>query len=269
MTRGAIPGLACAVWLLAGAAGAAGAGDAVRPATPPSKGVPAGAAADPAGDPLEPFNRAMFTFNERFDEYLLKPAATGWDYVLPRPVERGVANFFDNLRFPIRFVNELLQGSIDPAAITLCRFVVNTTAGVAGFVDVAASLDLPAQEGDFGQTLGRWGVPGGPYIVWPVFGSSNPRDSVGLAADSYLSIYTFFVSFYYLAGGRVIDTVNGRALVLDEVSSARDASFDFYAAVRSAYEQRRAVLIRGTAARAPEEEEELYFPDYSGQELMP
>ena len=227
-------------------------------------------AAGATDDPWEPFNRAMFGFNENLDTYVLKPVAKGWDFVFPRPVEHALGNFFQNLRFPIVFVNSLLQGKVDPAAITLCRFLFNTTFGVAGFFDFADKvLDLPKQEADFGQTLGVWGIPGGPYVVWPVLGSSNPRDSVGLAADSYINIGGFFISWYYILGARVLETVNGRALVLDDVDRAREASLDFYVAVRSAYLARRQAMIEGRTVPSKEEEQNLYFPDYSGQSLTP
>ncbi|HZR80613.1 MAG TPA: VacJ family lipoprotein [Candidatus Binatia bacterium] len=220
-------------------------------------------------DPWEPFNRAIFEFNDGLDHYVLRPVAEGWDTVLPDPVERSLDNFFDNLRFPIRFVNNILQAKVDPAAITLCRFLVNSTFGVAGFLDVASHLDLPAQTGDFGQTLGVWGIPGGPYLVLPVLGPSNPRDTVGIAADSYINIGGFFIDWYYLLGARVVETVNTRALLLEDVDRAREASLDFYVAVRSAYLARRRALIEGRAEPTPEEEKELYFPDYSEQSVLP
>ncbi len=236
--------------------------------TPASEGV-GSQAAEGEDDPLEPFNRSMFVFNEKLDEYLMKPAATAWDFVLPRAVERGVGNFFENLRFPIRFVNKLLQGELDPAAIVLCRFVVNTTVGLAGFVDFATTLGLPPQRADFGQTLGRWGVPAGPYIVWPILGSSNPRDTVGLLADSYIGIQSLFIDFYILIGAVAIDTVNARALVLEEVAGAREASLDFYVAVRHAYWQRRRAMIAAESEPLPAREQELYFPDYSDDGIIP
>ena len=237
-------------------------------------GVPTtGAEAPPvergADDPLEPFNRAMFAFNDGFDTYLLRPVAVGWDIVVPLPVEQSLSRFFENLRFPIRFVNNLLQGDLDPAVIVLCRFLVNTSFGVVGFFDVATGLGLPRQDGDFGQTLGIWGFPGGPYIVWPIFGPSNPRDTVGLIADSYLNVGGFFIDWYYLAGARVVETVNARALALGDIDAARAASFDFYTAVRTAYLERRRVLIEGSKPPSKEQELELYFPDYSDQSVLP
>lgn len=220
-------------------------------------------------DPWEPFNRTMFDFNEDLDHYVLKPVAVGWDTVLPRPVQVAVDNVFDNVKFPVRFVNDLLQGEIDPAAVTLCRFVVNTTAGIGGIFDWASDMGLPKHSADFGQTLGRWGSPPGPYIVWPVFGSSNPRDTVGLVVDSYLDVASLFGDFYTLAAARVVQTVNTRSLLLAEVDSAREASFDFYIAVRTAYFERRQRLIRGLSDTERGTDDDLYFPDYSDQEALP
>lgn len=240
--------------------------------TPDAAETAAVAAAAPSGteeDPWEPFNRTMFEFNEELDHYVLRPVAKGWDTVAPRPVQRSVDNFFDNLRSPVRFVNNLLQGEIDPAAITLCRFAVNTTVGIGGLFDWASDMGLPKQPADFGQTLGKWGVPAGPYIVWPVFGSSNPRDTVGLVADSYMDIATLFGDIFILAGARAVQTVNTRSLLLEEIDGAREASLDFYISVRNAYFQRRTQLIEGVSATEPGTEDDLYFPDYSDEEIVP
>lgn len=220
-------------------------------------------------DPWEPFNRTMFDFNEDLDQYVLRPVAVGWDFVLPRLVQRSVDNLFDNLKFPARFVNNLLQGEIDPAAVNLCRFVVNSTAGIGGLIDWASDMGLPKHAADFGMTLGRWGSPPGPYIVWPVFGSSNPRDTVGLLADSYLDVASLFGDIYILGAARVVQTVNTRSLLLDEVDSARDASLDFYIAVRTAYFERRQRLIHGLSDTERGTDDDLYFPDYSDQEILP
>lgn len=245
-------------------------------ATTPDAAETAAAAAPASGDveasgddPWEPFNRRMFDFNEGLDRWVVKPVAEGWDTVLPRPVQVSVDNFFDNLKFPARFVNDLLQGELDPAAVTLCRFAVNTTAGLGGFIDWGTDMGLPKHSADFGQTLGRWGVPPGPYIVWPVFGSSNPRDTVGIAADSYLDISALFGDIATLAAARVVQTVNTRSLLLDEVDAAREASFDFYIAVRTAYFERRQRLIRGLSDTERGDNDDLYFPDYSDQEVLP
>ena len=252
-------------FVLAGHAWAAG-------SPPPVEATAAAPSGDDGSDddPLEGYNRKIFAFNDGFDNYVLRPVATGWDFIVPDPVERSLGNFFQNLRAPVRFVNHLLQGDIDPAAITLSRFVVNTTVGVAGFFDVASTLDLPEKEADFGQTLGRYGVPPGPYIVWPILGPSNPRDSVGIAADSYLNVATIFVNFYILLGARAVDLVNNRAMAPDTVEGAREASLDFYSAVRTAYMERRRQAVEGeNPTQKQKREDELYFPAESNQGITP
>ena len=104
-------------------------------------------------------NRAIFGFNEDLDDWVLQPVASTWDFIAPKPIEYAIENFYDNLLFPVRFVNLLLQGELDPAALALSRFCVNTTLGIGGIFDAASFLDLERQRADFGQTLGKWGVP--------------------------------------------------------------------------------------------------------------
>src|SRR4030095_8530411 len=135
---------------------------------PPDDEPTEGAAEESSGhpeDPFRPFNKAMFTFNDWLDTNAVEPASRGWDFVMPHPVQRGISNFYDNLLFPIRFANDLMQGEIDPAVVILSRFTVNTTVGLAGFFDVATAMDLPSHRANFGQTLGKWGLPPGPYLV--------------------------------------------------------------------------------------------------------
>jgi phospholipid-binding lipoprotein MlaA len=222
-----------------------------------ARGQPTGS----AYDPLETVNRKVFWFNDRLDTYVLKPVATGWDYVVPRPAQRSVRNFFANLRFPVVAGNDLLQAKMQKTGVDIARFAVNTTVGVAGFFDPATSWGLDRNDEDLGQTLGYYGCPAGPYLVLPILGPSNPRDTLGLVADSYLAVYPIFVPFVYTASASVVSTVNARALVLGEVSEAQKASVDFYSAVRDAYFQRRQVLINDGAAMSSQEEQELYFLD--------
>lgn len=217
-------------------------------------------------DPWEPFNRAIFTFNDRLDRYAIQPVARGWDCAVPDPAERGIANFFDNLRSPIRVANDILQGEVDRATVILGRFVVNSTVGLGGFLDPAAAMDLPAHKANFGQTLGRWGVPPGPYLVLPFWGSSDIRATVGLVVDGYLGVSTFFVNVPILVGSAAVDAVNRRALMLGEVERARQASLDLYVAARNAYFQQREELVKGAERARREREEELYFPDLDEQE---
>jgi len=210
-------------------------------------------------DPFQPFNRAMFSVNDTFDDYVLEPVARGWDFVLPHPVQRGIGNFYDNLLFPIHFINNVLQGEIDPAAISLSRFAVNTTVGLGGIFDPATKLGVPIQRADFGQTLGKWGTPPGPYLVWPIWGSSNVRDTAGLLVDAYLGVTTFFVDLPILVGSTAVNALNTRSLNLEAVQGVREASLDLYVAARNAYHQQRLEAVEGVEAARAQRDEDLYF----------
>jgi phospholipid-binding lipoprotein MlaA len=237
-------------------------GAAVAACGPPASrtGVLRAPAGRPDNDPIESVNRKVFWFNDKVDVYVLEPVAKGWDRVAPDPVQRSVANFFSNIRFPIVFVNDVLQGKPRLGAEDVGRFAINTTVGVVGFFDYAARLGLEPHVEDFGQTLGWWGVPAGPYVVWPIIGPSNPRDSVGLFGDSAASIAPWFVDWYILAAARVFDTVNARAMLLETVTEAKRASFDYYSFVRNAYFQRRQALINDSAGGGTLDQESLYYP---------
>ena len=212
-------------------------------------------------DPWEGFNRAMFAFNDTVDVYALEPVAKGWNWIAPRRLQRCLSNFFDNLRFPIDAVNNLLQGKVVRSAAVVGRFGVNTTVGMLGFFDPATAWGLEAHNEDFGQTLGVWGVPPGPYLVWPLLGPSSPRETIGLAADYAGAIYFFFVPLEYTAASRAVSVVNDRARVLDDLHDLKQASLDYYAAVRNAYIQRRAALVEDRGGMSQGEEEELYKID--------
>lgn len=212
-------------------------------------------------DPWESFNRAMFSFNDSVDRWVLEPVATGYDYVVPDPVERSISNFFQNLRVPINSVNGFLQGKPANGASDLGRFTVNTTIGLAGFFDPATHFGLERHDEDFGQTLAVWGVPAGPYVVWPVYGASTLRDTGGAAVDTAMSIMPFFLESYVTIGARVFETVNARSLVREDVENARGAALDFYSFVRNAYLQRRETLIRDEKDTTRDVDDSLYFPD--------
>ena len=213
-------------------------------------------------DPLEPANRKVFWFNDRVDRYALEPVAKGWDRVVPGALQTSLSNFFTNLSAPLVAINNLLQGKPAASAADIGRFTVNVGIGFLGFLDPASGLGLAQHNEDFGQTLGRWGVPSGPYLVVPLLGPSNPRDLTGLFFDYPITIAGFFVSSYVLLAPRLVDIINTRSLFLDEVRRAKEASLDYYTFARNAYIQRRKALIEDSMEVPHENEEDLYFEEY-------
>jgi phospholipid-binding lipoprotein MlaA len=192
-------------------------------------------------DPLEPFNRAMYHFNDKLYFWVLKPVAQGYGKVVPEAARVGVNNFFANLGFPIRFVNCLLQANFEGAAEELGRFTVNTLWGVGGVLDPASSKDinLSKQDEDFGQTLGSYGLGQGFFINWPLFGPSSPRDTVGLVGDAFLTPFSYLSPWYAGAGTRAYDMVNDTSLKIGDYESLKEAAIDPYVAIRDAYVQYR------------------------------
>jgi phospholipid-binding lipoprotein MlaA len=212
---------------------------------PPQSDAEAYAAYVEANDPAEPTNRAFFAFNMYLDRYLIKPVATAYRDYLPDRVQDSVEDFLNNLRSPVIFLNDVLQGEGQRAAETFSRFLINSTIGLAGLLDVAPQ---PAHTEDFGQTLAVWGSGEGPYFVLPLFGPAPPRDVVGLVVDGLTDPFTWLAS----AGGvgwvtpartglRAIDTRSRNIEALDEIERT---SIDYYATIRSLYRQRRDDEIR-------------------------
>ena len=220
--------------------------------------APAGDADPTVHDPWERANRGIFSFNEGLDRWFLEPVATGWDFVMPDPVQSSVKQFFRNLGFPVVFVNDLLQGKPVAAAQDVGRFLLNSTAGVAGLFDPATEVGLPSNDEDFGQTLGVWGVPSGPYLVLPLLGPSNPRDTGGLAVDSATLVYPFFLPWFVNFASTSINLVNRRSLLLETIREERKSAFDFYVAVRNAYVQRRANQVSDREADSEGSDDDLY-----------
>jgi len=211
-------------------------------------------------DPWVTMNRGIFAFNDALDRYFLEPVAIGWNFVVPDPAQRGIANFFANVATPRRLANDLLQGKLGKAGDDLGRFAINTTFGLLGFFDPASAAGIAPGDEDFGQTLGVWGVPYGPYLVLPFFGPSSPRDATGLVADTLLSPEFYFAPWYVSYPATGTRVVNARSLALETVRDERAAAFDFYAAVRIAYVQYRANLLRDRVAEPEDhdEDEDLY-----------
>jgi phospholipid-binding lipoprotein MlaA len=209
-------------------------------------------------DPLERWNRPIFSFNEGVDRYVLEPVATGWDWALPEVVQTGIRNFYDNLTMPVTLLNDLLQLKPRAALEDLGRFAVNTTAGVGGLLDVASMIEIPENDEDFGQTLGRYGVPPGPYLVIPLLGPSTARDVLRYPADAAATPHNYFLPWWASFTVRVVDNFNIRAYYLEELREARAAAFDYYVFVRSAYLDVREHKVRDATVGKPGRREDLY-----------
>ncbi len=201
---------------------------------------------DEVYDPFEPVNRAIFSFNNAADRIILEPIAKGYKK-LPSPIQSGINNFLSNLRAPLIVVNQLLQGQGENAVQSSGRFIVNSTVGVFGLFDVAERIGLEEKQEDYGQTLATWGVGDGFYIVLPLFGPSNLRDTSGMI----LTMLTDPINAYAVNEGEAwlvpmrtaVNAVDQRSKIIDEVNALRDNSVDYYAAVRSSYYQNRNAAI--------------------------
>ena len=190
-------------------------------------------------DPWESWNRKVFSFNEGLDEHLLKPVATAYADVVPRPVRTGVSNFFNNVADAWSAINLALQGRFPQAIQQGFRFAVNTTLGFVGVLDIATEAGLERNSQDLGQTFGRWGFGTGAYIVWPVFGSSSVRDSLALPWDRLASPALAFDDGRDKFGIYLLQTVNTRSNYLKASEMLEGIALDKYTFIRDAYLQRR------------------------------
>jgi len=199
-------------------------------------------------DPIEPVNRAFFSFNQGLDSVILKPIATIYKKVLPQTLQDGIRNFLNNLRTPIILANNILQGDLEGANNTIARFTVNTIVGFAGFGDPAGDLGAKYRSEDFGQTLAVWGLGEGPYLMLPVFGPSNPRDLIGLIVDSIsdpIDIWADNTDRDAIPISRLlVRGIDRRARNLKTLDDLEKSSLDFYATIRSLYRQLRDDEIR-------------------------
>jgi phospholipid-binding lipoprotein MlaA len=201
-----------------------------------------------ANDPLEPMNRYFFEINHLLDEVILKPFAGYYHLALPQFAQNGVRNALRNLHSPVILANDLFQGSFNRGGDTAGRFLINSTIGIGGLIDVADSMGMKYHDEDFGQTLGWYKVGEGPYLLLPVLGPSNPRDLTGRLVDYVLDPLTW-VGFIYNVGW--INTVRGglegldtRARNMQAIEELQKGSVDFYATIRSLYRQHRNDAIR-------------------------
>jgi phospholipid-binding lipoprotein MlaA len=190
-------------------------------------------------DPLEPYNRSMTKFNEVVDNAVLKPVATTYQEITPMLVRTGVSNFFANIGDSWSFVNNSLQLRLEPAVSSFFRFAINSTMGLAGVLDVASELGIERYKQDFGLTLGRWGVPTGPYFVLPVLGPSTVRDTVALPVDMQGNLLTSVAPVSDRNSLYALRAVDARANLLRAGNVLDDAALDKYSFTRDVYLQVR------------------------------
>lgn len=213
------------------------------------------ALAEDVRDPYEGFNRAVFAFNEGLDKALIKPLARGYVTVLPAPVRTGIGNVYSNVGDVFIAVNNVLQGKPADAVGDTARFVFNSTMGLFGLIDIASAMGLEKHNEDFGQTLGRWGVGPGPYLVLPVYGPRDVRDGVGLAVEVAADPVGRIAHVPTRNTAMAIRLINDRAELLPADEIIEEAALDKYAYLRDAYLQRRRNLIYdGRPPREPDDE---------------
>jgi len=196
-----------------------------------------------AHDPYEQTNRDIFDLDVRLDRAILLPTAQAYNTVVPGFARDGVHNFLLNLNSPVILTNDMLQGEIGRGGQTLARFVLNTTIGIGGLIDIAGKIGIPYHDEDFGQTLGVWGADEGPYLVLPFFGPSNPRDLTGDVVDIAFDPNTYIsynYKFYWSLGRGVLSVIDLRARNATTLAGIERGSVDYYASVRSLYRQNRA-----------------------------
>lgn len=213
-------------------------------------------------DPWEGWNRGTQDFNDDVDKAVLKPLAKGYMWITPKFVDDGITNFFSNMNDIGVFLNDFMQLKMAQGSMDAGRFLINTTAGVAGFVDVATMVDLPKHHEDFGQTLGFWGVPAGNYLVVPFMGASSPREVVGAVGDALMNPLTY--TFAFAGGGMAVSAVNAGAKTVDVTDTRADliptekivdeaSGEDRYSFIKNAYQQRREYLLHD--GNVPEEDD--------------
>ncbi|MFO0417210.1 MAG: VacJ family lipoprotein [Pseudomonadota bacterium] len=214
-------------------------------------------------DPIEPVNRAIFDFNDTLDIHVLEPVARAYRNNMPDPVRIGIGNFFDNLRYPSYLVSDIIQGKFEQALDHTGRFLINTTVGVLGFMDIAKDWGLPDHREDFALGLAYHGVPAGPYLVIPFLGPSSVRDGVGLIVDGFLDPIGWVGYTSLSSGTKVaiaasalgIKVVHTRSGLLQAIEAAKEGAVDYYLFAQGAYYQHR----HGLLTDGKEEEEEEQF----------
>jgi len=217
-------------------------------------------------DPWYGWNRGAQTFNDNLDKFVVKPLAIGYQKVTPEFVDQGVSNLFSNINDIGVTVNDMLQFKMLQSGMDASRFAINSTIGIGGLVDVAQHVNLPKHTEDFGQTLGYWGVPSGPYLVLPIFRSSSPRDTLGLVGDALFNPLTY-ISFINssasigTSAAKVVDIIDTRSDLMKTEKIVNEAAVDRYEFLKNAYQQRREYLIHDGNVPEIDLESEDYSPE--------
>ncbi len=229
-----------------------------------------GCASNPTNpdDPWEDWNRGAQEFNDDFDELIINPLAKGYIDITPDPIDRGVTNFFSNIDDIGVTINDLLQFKLLQASMDMSRFLLNTTVGIVGFIDLATLIALPKHNEDFGQTLGVWGVPSGPYLVLPFWGPSSPRGATGLLGDALMDPLNYTIFFGFAASvastaSDVLDVTDRRAGLMTTEAIVKEAAINRYVFIRESYLQHRQYLILD--GNLPEESD-VYDPNWDAEE---
>ncbi len=218
-------------------------------------------------DPWESANRHIQSFNDGLDDYVMKPLGKGYSWVMPGFADTAVTNVFSNINDIGVTINDSLQGKFEQSGMDAARFLVNTTAGIGGLIDVATMIDLPKHHEDFGQTLGVWGVPTGPYMVLPFFGPSSPRGLAGLAGDAAMNPVSYIGSPYISAGIFTVNAVDTRADNLGTEKIATEAAaFGRYEFFRDAYISKRKYQVLD--GNVPEDDEFILDDNFDEDENL-
>lgn len=214
-------------------------------------------------DPLEPFNRSVYGFNDAVDRAVIKPVATAYRDVLPSPVRTGVSNFFNNLQDLWSFVNNTLQLKGEGAGNSIVRFGVNSVFGLGGLIDIATEMRIERHTEDFGQTLGRWGVGAGPYVVVPFLGSSTLRDTAALPVDMKGNAVSQIDDVPTRNSATVLNLISRRSQLLDASRMLDEVALDPYTFTRDAYLQSRRNQVYD--GNPPDEDEDMPASDTTAQ----
>ena len=216
--------------------------------------LPPGVKPDPR-DPWERLNRTTWKFNDGFDHYVFKPVATGYTKAVPQVARSSIHNFFGNLGYPIVILNDLLQWQITAFGSDIGRFLFNSTFGIGGLFDPATAIGLEKNDREFGQTLGVWGVKPGPYLMLPLMGPSDVRDTAGLLVDQATDPRNYLFGRWVSWSLYIISSMDRRAQLLGSSDRALEGAYDKYAFLRSAYLQNREFKVHGEQSTNEEEQE--------------